>query len=268
MKNIFISVLGLLSLTGFASEQFNDYLNKNEQSMRNIEAQLTYIKKDLCYTTHILDKCHLEGLELSVNVPIYKDTLFVFARYADIETRGATRVDGKPFYETIEAEIGVGVDYDISETLNLISTISYNSASDTEWWDPQSGGTDYWYEGDLSGTASIEQPNYNGGLKLSLHLKKQITENIAVCAGYIQDHSQNSANSQHHGFKSLKPRMKVGHIEICGEIQLSDDLYLVTSIKKMVKKPSAENSNEFDIFNPQKQGSSPDYSIGFKYIFR
>jgi hypothetical protein len=219
------------------------------------EIEFNYIKKDLCFLTHILEECKLEGPELSFSIPISSDTFFVLGRLAKIETKDGVRADGKPFYETIEAEIGVGVDYKINDTINLISKISYNTSSDTEWWRGNS-------------EKSIKQANYNAGFKFEIQLKKQLTEKIAVCIGYIQDHSQNAANSKYHATKELKPKMKFGQIMLCGEIRVSENLYITTSIKKLIRNPTEDRSNRNDTYHPQKLPSEPDYAIGFKYIYK
>jgi len=244
-----------LSLPVFGENLFLAKSDAYDDARKYIEAELNYIKKDLCFTTHILDECTLEGPELSVEIPVYSSDLSVLARYAQLETIDGIRSDGKPFYETVEAEIGLSYDYQINESLNLISSVSYNTSSDTEWWKG-------------NGVQSIKQGNYNDGVKFRVSLQKQLTKNISVCAGYIQDHSQNASNSKFHGFKDKKPRMKFGHAELCGEIKLSENLSIVTSIRKMVKKPTKGRSNEFDVYHPQELPDEPDYSIGFKYIFR
>jgi hypothetical protein len=62
--------------------------------------------------------------------------------------------------------------------------------------------------------------------------------------------------------------MTFGKAEICGAIRLSEKLYITTSIRKMVKKPSTKYSNQDDVYNAQKLPNEPDYSIGFKYVFK
>ena len=219
------------------------------------EVEINYIQKDLCFTTHILGECTLEGPEISFSIPVYRDTLFIYGRYADIETRDGIRDDGKPFYQTKEAEVGVGFDVNLSDSVNLVAKVGFNTASDTEWWAGRDG-------------KSIKQGNYNEGVKFEAKIKKELNKHVSLCAGYIQDHAQNSSNSLHHGLKSKKPKMKFGHAEVCGVVRVTDNLYIKTSIKKMVKKPTRNRSNQFDVYHAQELPDEPDYSIGFKYIFR
>jgi hypothetical protein len=58
----------------------------------------------------------------------------VYGRYADIESKDELRIDGKPFYEVMEAEIGAGLEVNIANSVNLLAKIGYNTASDIEWW--------------------------------------------------------------------------------------------------------------------------------------
>jgi hypothetical protein len=62
--------------------------------------------------------------------------------------------------------------------------------------------------------------------------------------------------------------MKFGQVILCGEIRLTENLYVTTSIKKMVKAPSRDKSNRYDDYHPQELPREPDYSIGFKYIYK
>lgn len=255
MKYWFFFYVFVFSFTVAAESGSSTSRPFDEDIKRFIQAELGYLKKDLCFTTHVLGDCVLEGPQLEVSVPLSWDHLFVFARYADLQSTQLDRPDGKPFYETIEAEAGLGVDYPLSQTLNAILAISYNTASDTEWWEGE-------------GDSSVAQKNYNGGAKVQMRIKKQLTDSVAVCAGYIHDFSQNSSNSAHHGFKDKKPRMQFAQAEICGQFQLTENIHVVTSIRKMVKKPSSSRSNQNDEFNAQQLPEHPDYYLGIKYVFK
>jgi len=219
-------------------------------SLENKEIAFNYIKKDLCYTGHVPDDCVLSGPEIRFDFPLYKKAVYGFARLADLKTRRLKSTSGDPYYVTLEAEIGLGSRVKINEIISAVAEISFNSASDTEYYTGES------------------QVNYNAGPAFRTKLEAQITEKIALCIGYVVDNSQNASAEKYHAFKDKKPRMFFGKAELCGKIKISDRIYLIASIQKMVRRPSEDKSTVRDGARAQEFPEFPDLSIGFKYIFK